>query len=162
MAKQFKNTVAMRPILLFSIFLVSCISIKDQEINRTLDNNAIVFLVFNIHKDTVSAKNIVELVSKKQSSGKIKDQKTSTVHFENYLSLFLYNNKKLIDSMTIEHPLYKHLEYLDSANMLTVKDVILDKAEFFIRLQLRSEPDQIRFFEMSGNNGRKELNIIKL
>jgi hypothetical protein len=62
----------------------------------------------------------------------------------------------------MEHPLYKHIEYLDENNSFAVKDTLLDKAEFFFRIQTQGHSNEIRVFETLKNKPREKLTIIKL
>ena len=152
----------MRAILLLFVLLASCSITKENENNKKTDSCSIIFLVLNIHKTPIDAQNIVELVSKTESDGKIKNQNINIFHSENYLSAYVYNNKTLVDTIMIEHPLYKHFEYLDANNTFSVKDTILNKAEFFLRLQTQGRSNEVRISELLKNKARKELAIIKL
>ena len=150
----------MRAIFLFYILLVSCTVSRKNDSSTNTDSNSIVFVTLSIHKDSTNSKHIIELLSKTQSSGKIKNQ--NSFHSENYLSIYIYNNNKLVDTMTIEHPLYKHLEYLNAKNTFSVKDTVLDRAEFFIRVQTHGNSNEIRIFETIKNKTKNELTTIKL
>ena len=123
---------------------------------------SVIFVFLTIHKDSSDKKHIVEMVRKTESSGKIKKQFQNTFHSDNYLSIYVYNDKNLVDTMKIEHPLYKHFEYLDENNSLTAKDTVLDKADFFFRIQKQGHSNEIRIFETLKNKPRKEISIIKL
>lgn len=81
-------------------------------------------------------------------------------HTMNYLTIAGYNDGKQIDSIIIEHPLYKHLEYLDGKNMLAAKDTVLQHAEFFVRLQAKGQLNTVRINEHIAGKPIKET-IIK-
>lgn len=151
-----------RTILLLLLVLASCSLTKQNESNKNTESNSIVFVVLCIHKDSNNTKHIVELVSKTQSIGKIKNQNKNTFHSGNYLTIYIYNDKNLIDTMTIQHPLYKHIEYLDENNTFAVEDTLVDKTEFFFRIQTQGNSNTIRVFETLKNKPREELITIKL
>ena len=155
----------MRTFLLLSILLTSCVLTKRTESNKSNiqndDNNAIVFLVLRISKDSVQGKNVIEFVSKTKSVGKIKNDYQSQVDSENYLTIDLYGQDNLIKTIVIAHPLYKRIEYIDG-NALTSKSIELNKEEFFIRLQMKDNSNKIRISETLKNTASKELTTIKL
>jgi hypothetical protein len=156
--------------IVFLFLLSSCTLARETKTNSaTVPSNpapvegnekSIVFAVLNIRKDSTTSKSTVELVNVIQTAGTIKTKK-SDIH-ENYLTIFLYNNSKLIDSMTIEHPLYKHVEYQDDKNTFSAKEIELDSADFFIRMQVERKSSEIRIFETLKNKSKEELNTIKL
>lgn len=157
--------VKIRTLLLLSILLTSCGLTKRTENNtgniQNEDNNSIVFLVLKISKDSIQKKNVIEFVSKTKSVGKIKNDYQGLIDSENYLTIDLYEQDKLIKTIVIPHPLYKSVEYLDG-NTLTTKSIELNKEEFFIRLQMKDNSNKIRISETLKNTIPKELTTIKL
>ncbi|MGV8964515.1 MAG: hypothetical protein ACOH2V_14200 [Candidatus Saccharimonadaceae bacterium] len=157
--------VKIRTLLLLSILLTSCGLTKRAENNtgniQNEDNNSIVFLVLKISKDSIQKKNVIEFVSKTKSVGKIKNDYQGLIDSENYLTIDLYEQDKLIKTIVIPHPLYKSVEYLDG-NTLTTKSIELNKEEFFIRLQMKDNSNKIRISETLKNTIPKELTTIKL
>lgn len=125
------------------------------------DKSEIAFLVLRISKDSIQKKNVIEFVSKTKSEGKIKNNNQANLSYDNYLSIEVYEQGKLMNIIIIEHPLFKRIEYLDS-NTLTSKSIVLDKQEFFIRLQMKSESTQIKIYETLKNTAQTELTTIKL
>jgi hypothetical protein len=156
--------------ILFLILLSSCTLIRETRTNSAIvplnpvkaggNEKPIVFAVLKIKKDSATAKTNVGLVSIIETAGTVKAKKHNL--YENYLTIFLYNNSKLVDSLTIEHPLFKHVEYLDDMNSFRAKEIELDSAEFFIRMQLERNSSEIRIFETLKNKSKEELNTIKL
>jgi len=156
--------IRMRTFLLLSILLTSCGLTKRTESNRSniqYDDNAIVFVVLRISKDSVQGKNVIEFVSKTKTVGKIKNEYQSQVDSENFLTIDLYEQDKIIKTIVIAHPLYKRVEYLDG-NALSSKSIELNKEEFFIRLQIKDNSNKIRISETLKNAAAKELTTIKL
>jgi len=154
----------MRTFLLLSILLTSCGLTKSTESNRSdikYDNNAIVFVILRIRKDSVQEKNVIEFVSKTEIIGKIKNEYQSQVNSENFLTIDLYEQDKLIKTIAIAHPLYKNVEYLEG-NSLVSKSIELNTEEFFIRLQIKDKSNKIKISETLKNATSKELTTIKL
>src|SRR3712207_3622198 len=121
----------MKIILIASLIIVSCKSVKKSEslgsdsFKDTI-NNSIVFLLLRITKDSIHNNHRVELVSKRLSSGNVKNQPPSNINAENYLIIYLYTKTALVDSIQIVHPLYKRVEYLNNTYTLSSKDIMLD------------------------------------
>lgn len=119
--------------------------VKEPEPNQSW------FFVFNIHKN--NSTNIVDLVSKNKIAGKIKTE--STNRNPNYLTLYLYSDKQLIDTVAMDHPLYKHYEYMNQNGTFTFKDTVIDTADFAIRTQ--NNINEIKIFETLKNQPKKQL-----
>lgn len=152
----------MKVFLLLLIVFSSCRVTREDKESDNGDPNSIAFVVLSIRRDSAHANSIVELLSKTQSAGEIKDKNKNALEFANYLSIVIYNQGKILDSMTIEHPLFRHIEYLDDNNNFSVKDITLDKAEFFFRFQVRGSSNEIRILEKLRGSTKKELATIKL
>ena len=114
------------------------------------------FYIFNIHKDYYSSTNIIELVSKKEIAGKMKTE--STNRSANYLTIYLYSGKQLVDSLSMDHPLYKHYEYAGQNGTFKYKDTIINNADFVLRAQ--RDINEIKIFEILKNQPKRQL-IIK-
>ena len=151
--------------LLFTLLLISCVATKgigvDDSIILNKDTDKIVFLVLRISKDSLQGENLIEFVSLIKKDGKMKNEMQDKIDSENFLTLDLYEKNKLMRSITIEHPLFKQVEYEDD-DVLTSKSVELDKTEFFVRLQVNGDLNRIRIWETLKNAPRKELSTIEL
>lgn len=110
------------------------------------------FYVFNIYKDNMDT-NIVQLISKKEIDGKIKTESTS--RSTNNLTFYLFSDKQLIDTVSIDHPLYKRYEYPNLDGSLKYKDTIINNADFVLRTQ--SDIDEIKVFESLKKEPKKQL-----
>lgn len=126
------------------------------------ESDFIVFAVLNIHKNSANNQNLISLVSKTQTPGIIKKQKPELSRTDTYLSVSVYNKNILLDSIAIDHPLYKHLEYITADHTFATKDTILDQAEFFIRFQSRGNLNELRITETINHQPGKDQTIIKL
>lgn len=112
-------------------------------------------------KDSLQGKNNIELVEKTKTNGKIKNDYQNPIDSENYLTIDVYENDKLINTLVIEHPLYKRVEYSDGKTLIS-KSVELNMAEFFIRLQLNENSHQLKISETIKNTAKKELTTINI
>jgi hypothetical protein len=144
-------------IILFPILIMSC-GVSNHNSNletevKELEPNQSLFFVFNIHKDNNNSTNIVELVSKKEIAGKMKTE--STNRNPNYLTLYLYSGKQLVDTVAMDHPLYKHYEYIGQNGTFAFKDTVIDNADFVVRTQ--KNINEIKIFETLKNQPKKQL-----
>lgn len=151
-----------RILLLLSIFLTSCTStklIEDAPINYS--EGVIYFLVFNISQDTALKNSTIHLTSKINSVGEIKNNFQEHIDSENYLKVEVYDKDLLINTIIVEHPLYKNIEYFDEEKLST-KFIELDSTDFFIRLQINSPSNVINISEVLNHSTPVELLKIKL
>ena len=134
-------------LITFSLLLIISCNVLEQSKssweNDRKEPNLISFLIFSIQKDTNNSKNIVEFVKKIESIGVLKKQYSIPTKY--YLTIYAYSGKHIIDSLILEHPLYKHFEYIDENENFATKDTVINHAEFFVRLQGRF--DEIKIFE---------------
>lgn len=148
-------------LIILSLLLMMSCSVSKQNISSLeidkKEPNLISFLVLNIYRDTISSTNVIEFISKIESTGAIKKQHSFPTQY--YLTFYAYSGKHIVDSLIIEHPLYKHLEYVDENRNFAVKDTIINHAEFFVRLQ--GHFNEIKIFETLKNKSPIKLNTIK-
>lgn len=98
---------------------------------------------------------VIKLVDTKASPGKLKKKSEASPSLSHYLSLGIYRQDVLMDTLTIEHPLYKHIEYVNDQGVLALLDTILPRAEFFVRFQSMGADNEVRIYETVNN---KRLN----
>lgn len=155
------NKIKSLTLLILPLLLIMSCGVSKQNIS-SLENdkkelNLITFLVLNIHQDRMRSIHVVEFVSKKESTGEIKKQHIFTS--ENYLTVYAYSGKHIVDSLILEHPLYKHIEYVDENKKFAVMDTVINSADFFVRVQ--GQFDEIKIFETLKNKTTQQLNTIK-
>jgi hypothetical protein len=126
--------------------------------SKSMEPNVLSFLVFNIHTNTSTSKNLVKLISKKDAVGKAKRKNIDKA--PNYLALYSYETEVLLDSIFIEHPLVKHIEYLNGNNAFTAMDTVLNQTDFFIRVQ--GKCTEMRVFEKLKDKPLIFLNSVKI
>jgi hypothetical protein len=103
---------------------------------------------------------VIQVQDLLKSPGTLKKQATQPFLAEPYLSCIFYAGQVRIDSLHLEHPLYKHLEYVNAHNQLAQKAVKLDKSEFFVRFQ-QGKADHLKIEEILPDSIPKELITIK-
>jgi len=148
---------------LFLIFMilpiVSCGSApisEDRISDLKNDPDGIAFLVLKMKKDSQSAKSDITLLSKTQTTGRIKNS-ADKPNSKNYLTIEVLDNNVLFQTVFVNHPLYKTVEYTDENNQLTSKSITLNEAEFFVRLQTKSGRTKVRIYETTLQNNDKNI-----
>ncbi len=150
--------------IILSILFVSCNLYKESKNEakniQTNDTSNIYFLVFKISKDSISNKSKIELIKKTKIAGKLKEMGEPSA-YENYLTIDIFQNKQVARTVTIEHPLYKHVEYIDENGNFVAKNLELKKADFFVRCQLIGKLDEMKIYETLKSKAKKNLTTIK-
>lgn len=154
------NCIDVKPIFFLSLILASCTWARQANHSALSENegNSILFLVFKIQKD--ARQSSIELLSKSQSTGKVKQPAPRQPITNHFLTIGVYRKNRLVHTLTIEHPLYKHVEYVHENGVLASKNVELNEAEFFIRLPVNA--DAIQISETISPGAEKPLTKIKL
>lgn len=151
----------MRAICLLGIIaFTSCSVMRGSQSNAQAAGNTISFLVFNIHKDTRETAPTITLLSRQESAGTIKKQ--PEINGPAYLTLYIYSNRHMVDSVRVDHPLYKHLEYPGDDHQFISKDTLITNADFFVRFQTEEPADEIRITETIASGEVRKLSTIKL
>ncbi len=149
-------------VLLFSILLItSCVGRRNLQIDNKSDQSSINFILLSIKRDSSNFSQI-QLVSKSKVAGKLKYQPQNSYNGDNFLTIYLKNPKIIVDSITIEHPLKKHIEYLNESNNFAVLDTMVKKEEFFIRFESTSKIEQIIIFEKLHNQIKNKIATVNI
>lgn len=139
------------------ISLTKCTSLKTnnklEDIARGTNTSLlskIIFLNYNISVN--SDKTITAgLIKKILSEGNLKKNTEKKTDYNNGFTIYQLDKKSLaIDSLKIPNPLIKNIEYSDSLGLLSKKEVKLNSADFFIRMQLNPHTKFISL-KKSGN-----------
>ncbi len=141
----------MRYFVFLLVLLTACTFKKAQENDQLPNEDKIVFLVFKASRDASLANTQVQLIKKIETTGIIKKSEKRSEPGANYLKFVFYEDGYFYDSIKIEHPLFKHFEYLDEANKFAVKDTMVLESEFFHRFQLRNRKYVMQIFEIVNN-----------
>ncbi len=133
---------------------------NESEVATKSPTDEIVFAVFKMTKK--ANQNTIEIISTTKSNGKMKPEIERPIDSENYLTLEIFENDNLVQTKRVEHPLLKNVEYLNDNNQYVSKQVDLDDAEFFIRLQKKEGFTKVRIWETLKDTPKKELQTFKL
>lgn len=152
----------MKFILCLSLLLVCCTWAKktDSVAPASDSDRIILFLVLKIRKDDLHADSFIELLSKTFVRGKMKREEPPSYKTIPCLKADIYRKNRLVHTLFLEHPLYKHFEYADERGVLTTKNVELNEAEFFIRMSVQG--DRIQISEIIPPAKEKALITVKL
>ncbi|MCX7861579.1 MAG: hypothetical protein N2449_01125 [Bacteroidales bacterium] len=119
----------------------------------------IAFLHLRIYKQSEPS---VKLINAIYTNGNLKKYPENSL---NTSILFIkIQGQQYRDSLTIEHPLYQHIEVFDETGNIHRVLVDLDSADFFIRFAIppHQKINELKFFEMSSNKNIRFLNSIQL
>ena len=169
-----KNRTQMYWKLCMIVLLISgsCNSTKPvKEATRVNDSSGktevasserIVFVNLKIKTDSVSGKNKIELINKTIAAGHLKNSAEANVRSNNYLTCILFEDKVASDTIKLEHPLYKTFEYMNEKNEMSLKQMNVKEAEFFLRFQLKGKATTIKILETingTGVNGSTDIQL---
>lgn len=103
----------------------------------------------------------VSILNKTESPGALKINRNSH-HGPSYLQVYTWRNHQAVDSMAIEHPLYKHLEYVNTDGRFSTKDTVLGEAEFLLRMQVRGDHNEVHILEVLPGKPKKQITVFTL
>jgi hypothetical protein len=152
-------------IIIVALFFSGCISQKEEnintQINEKISEEQIAFLTFKICNNVEKNINEIQLLNKKIVAGNLKKGGEEAINYVNYLEFQIYNNGEYVNSIKIEHPLYKFVEYFDDMEFHS-KIIEQKEQEFFIRLSIKSSSTKIIIKEKIKDNKLNELLTINL
>lgn len=122
--------------------------------------NTIVFVVFKIKKGT--PKSSIELVSTMINEGKFKKQSEDILDSNKLLSIEISDGHNISQTFKINHPLYKHVEYVDETGKLEKKEVEVTEETFFIRFQTKNKTNAIKIKEKITDSSEIEIANFKV
>lgn len=120
----------------------------------------IVFVSFLMERQAENP-SAVKLISVTESPGKLKKNLSAAVNAPDYLVLEISREDAPVQTIQLEHPLYKTVEYVGEDQQLKRRYVETDQADFFIRLQ-KAAYTQIRIFEHRKNKSKTLLKTFNL
>jgi hypothetical protein len=126
------------------------------------ENDGIVFLFFKIMHDKTHDENKVTYIKNIATEGKLKNNIEQEIHAESTLTINVFRNEILDQTITIDHPLCRNMEYLTENKTFARKEVVLEEAEFSIRIPNKNAETIIKISETTKNNKNKLLNNFKL
>lgn len=156
----------MKSVYLYIIYLpllFSCSSYQNSTLKNTAINNQtiksrILFVNYSIQKG-YNASLKVELIDKLIVEGNLKSRslQSQPISSDDLWCVQLDANSKHLDTIRINNPLIKDIEYVDSEGMLGKKQIQLDSTSMSLRFQLKP---QTKYISIQKNNNK--LSKIKL
>lgn len=108
----------------------------------------VIFLVFHMSKDSVSQGNKIILRSGEKVGGKLKAVQEQMAAPDRLVVSLLNNEKKALVSANQEHPLRRQVETVNPSGQFERKTVILNEADFFVRMAYRKDAVYVLVEEM--------------
>jgi len=149
---------------LLVVSILSCNAPKNTYNSDSRDSVAeetsrILFLDYQITRDSISKTYDAQLVSMIIKEGTIKDdqKKISQAEMDDLELLILDSNEHTMVQRFIPNPLDRSVEYVNDAGQFERKMIHLDSTQFSIRLQVESEASSILLNRYTGNNNEGTL-----
>ena len=141
---------------LFIILLFCCCGTSKEIINQAdkpIDPAKIIFLNYTISQKSNELV-VIKFIDKIIVEGKLKA--TSSIDFnpeEGAIKLIqMDSNHQPLDSISIENPLSKTVEFVDESGQFEKKTINLESAEFSVRMQLDSKTTFITIYGHDNPN----------
>ncbi len=141
------KTIPKLKLLILATIFVSCTTKKNLQIKPKVEDapKFLYFVSMEIKKDRLSNSTISSVQTIKLQPTSLKEP-LQVVNSGNYLSMKALMNGKLLDSQSVQHPLYQQLELIETTT-LESKNVTLDRAEVFVRIVLPEGQKEIHVSE---------------
>lgn len=154
----------MKKIIIFLLLLTATACKTSQDLTSEVNNPEpkILFVGLKIIRNSLVQQSTLHLVKQTEGIGQLKKTNQTSIKYPNFLTLYAYQKEVLIDSVKIEHPLYKHFEFIDDQSKFNVKDTVIGEADFFVRFQATSKITEITVKENLFGKKAIMLNSIKL
>lgn len=146
---------------LFFVFMHACSTSKLNQSEATQPKDEIVFVVFRISHNTVKQKSNIEVLDLVKTDGTFKEDYDSDWDYGDFLTFEVIEKDKIVRHFTMEHPLYKRVEYDEDGEMKS-KNLKLTQEDFFIRIQAKMPEIKLKIYETINSVGKKELATIKI
>lgn len=157
----------MMPILFIFLGLLSCRGTHNSITTATNIDSAtitpqIIFLNYSIKLNKSNGEYEILLIYKFITKGKLKmNSSEPEISKQGDLKCISLNNHlEPVDSIIISDPLNITVESMDENNAFFKKEIALDSAQFFIRMQLNKETDAIAIKKNVNSENQKRYLII--
>lgn len=149
-------------VILFLLSLLLSCSTKYSKLPASKSSKAeeekILFLAYEITRDSLSGKIAANILYQRIAEGSIKPGSTENAPFNTgNWTITAGNQKEPIETLVVENPLHQKLEYVGSDGTLQIKDVWLPRAELAIRMNYTRAMRTIDIAEISND---KNIRII--
>lgn len=140
-------------LFLFSL-LLSCSSkvVKMSTPKAQVDEEKILFIAYEITRDSLSGKITANILYQRTADGNIKPGSMENAPpVAGNWTITAGNQKEPIETLIVENPLHQRLEYVGSDGALQMKDVWLSRAELAFRINYSSAMTTINIAEISND-----------
>ncbi|MEA3463191.1 MAG: hypothetical protein U9R49_15005 [Bacteroidota bacterium] len=155
---QRKSEIWVLLLLILLSILISCNPPRntyssDPDKNKAAETSRILFLNYQLTRDSTLTNYNAHLINMIIREGKIKDVRERADHAEkdDLELLVLDRNQQPMTRRRIPNPLDRSVEYVNDAGQLEYKMIHLDSAQFSIRLQIEPGASSILLNRFTGN-----------
>ncbi|MEO5564458.1 MAG: hypothetical protein ABIR18_13510 [Chitinophagaceae bacterium] len=119
----------------------------------------ILFLAYEVTRDSVSGKISTKILYQKTTNGSVKEGsiENATDDTGNWQVAITNNKNVAIQSVTLENPLHKKLEYVGADGKLGMKDVWLKRAEVTVRMNYKKEMEKVSLLEIGTDKKNQTI-----
>lgn len=114
-----------------------------------------IFLSFKMTADSVNG-NRLELLSKIVVRERLVTEPENSEAADRIIVSQLANTKEIVTSVAVEHPLKRRVEIANDQGIIQSREIILQQAEFFVRVTLQPQTEYIRVTEIVANKTMSE------
>ena len=144
------------------LLLISCSSSKPMTETKKESGERSVFINLKITADSVSKNSHVEELDKIVTMGHFDYKHVVTEGALNYLTCILYEDQVSMDTVVVQHPLYRIYEYMMDNGQTQYKEYNQKEAKFSLRFQLKGKTARIKIIEKLVGLYPKEIASINL
>ena len=138
--------------------LISCsppknIHSSDLQEGKAEEPSRILFLDYQLARDTTTNTYNAQLINMIIRDGKIKETSNNSTQAEkdDLELLVLDGNQQIMTQRIIPNPLDRSVEFVNDAGQLESKMIHLDSAQFNVRLQFEADANSILLNRFTGN-----------
>jgi hypothetical protein len=146
-------------ILILSILLFSCSNkyskLPTSKSSKT-EEDKILFIAYEITRDSVSGKITANILYQRTADGSIKPGSIENAPFNaGNWTITAGNLKEPLETLIVENPLHQQLEYVGSNGALQIKEVWLPRAELAIRMNYTKAMRTIDIAEIGNDKNNR-------
>src|SRR5689334_521789 len=147
-------------LILFSFFLSCSTKYSQSPTSKTsrLEEEKILFIAYEITRDSISGKIAANILYQRTADGSIKPGSNENAPFNaGNWTITAGNQKEALETLVVENPLHQKLEYVASDGALQIKDVWLPRAELAIRMNYSKAMRTINIAEIGNDKNNRTI-----
>lgn len=122
-------------------------------------SNGIIFIALSISQDQAANRRVVRMESLVKKPGQLKPRSLPAEPAGPFLTCSLLAGGQLVDSLHLEHPLFKNPEIANAQNHFSRRAITLEQAEFFVRLEQKGADTLVITEMLPGAPGQELIRI---